>query len=214
MKTRTCLVALTIVIALCAACGTEPYRKADMPHDVSNKSGHDMSNMPGHDMSNMNMNAASAQDAASQPFDLQFIDSMIHHHEGAVKMSESIIAQTKRAELKAFAQKVIQDQTKEIAQMKAWRDSWYPGKPSALNMEMPGIEMSHGVGHEKGFGDQSADLQFLDMMTPHHEGAIKMAEEALKKAEHPEIKQLADAIIKAQRAEIEQMNAWKKEWSK
>ena len=55
---------------------------------------------------------------------------------------------------------------------------------------------------------------FLDMMTPHHAGAVVMAKEALTKAEHPEIKTLANQIIKSQEAEIKQMAVWKAAWSK
>ena len=58
------------------------------------------------------------------------------------------------------------------------------------------------------------DLMFIEMMTPHHAGAIVMAREALQKAEHPEIKTLAQNIIKEQEAEIKQMNEWKTAWAK
>ena len=51
------------------------------------------------------------------------------------------------------------------------------------------------------------------MMTPHHQGAITMAKEALDRAEHTEIKTLANQIIKAQEAEIKQMQDWKTAWS-
>lgn len=41
-----------------------------------------------------------------------------------------------------------------------------------------------------------------------------MSKEALTKAEHSEIKQLAAQIIKAQEAEIKIMQDWKTKWSK
>ena len=49
-------------------------------------------------------------------------------------------------------------------------------------------------------------------MIVHHEGAVAMAEAALKNAEHQEIKTMATAIISAQTAEIAQMHAWLAEW--
>jgi uncharacterized protein (DUF305 family) len=52
------------------------------------------------------------------------------------------------------------------------------------------------------------------MMIAHHEGAVVMSKDALTKAEHPEIKQLAERIIKAQAPEIEQMKKWKAAWDK
>src|SRR3954469_20576279 len=63
---------------------------AAVQHDMSNM-GHDMSNMAGHDMSNMANAAESAPGAASQPYDLQFLDSMIHHHDGAVQMAKMVL---------------------------------------------------------------------------------------------------------------------------
>jgi hypothetical protein len=62
--------------------------------------------------------------------------------------------------------------------------------------------------------DESApfDARFIDSMIEHHQGAIEMATEAQSQAEHEEIKQLADAIIAAQQAEIEQLREWRTEW--
>ena len=57
------------------------------------------------------------------------------------------------------------------------------------------------------------DLEFINQMTPHHNGAVVMAREALTKAEHAEIKTLANQIIKAQEAEIKQMQDWKTKWA-
>lgn len=56
------------------------------------------------------------------------------------------------------------------------------------------------------------DKHFIEQMIPHHEGAIAMANLALKKATHPEIKTLATAIIAAQTAEIQSMNGWYQDW--
>ena len=50
----------------------------------------------------------------------------------------------------------------------------------------------------------SFDAQFIDMMVPHHQGAVEMATIAQQRAEHPEIKELAQAIITDQQREIEQ----------
>ena len=59
---------------------------------------------------------------------------------------------------------------------------------------------------------QQPDRHFIEMMIPHHQGAVDMANLALSKAKHPEIKQLAEDIIKDQNQEIAQMKAWYKQW--
>jgi len=60
--------------------------------------------------------------------------------------------------------------------------------------------------------DGNFDLRFIDGMTPHHEGAIAMAQEALQKSKRPEIKQLAQNIIDAQQQEMGQMKTWRSTW--
>jgi uncharacterized protein (DUF305 family) len=56
-----------------------------------------------------------------------------------------------------------------------------------------------------------SDKAFIDAMVPHHQGAIAMAEVALKNAEHDEIEELSRNIVSTQRAEIEELKAIKKE---
>ncbi len=46
--------------------------------------------------------------------DIDFLKAMIPHHQGVVDMSEELIKKSKDAELKAFAQKMIDDQKAEI----------------------------------------------------------------------------------------------------
>jgi uncharacterized protein (DUF305 family) len=183
---------------------------------MNHNSGQMNSNMPG--MSSDSMQ--SSPNAASAPFDLQFIDTMTEHHEGAIRMAEMALKKSRNEELKKFAQKIIDDQKKENAQMMDWREKWYAGKAPAKNMNMPGMNesmkmmMSGDMKKMEMSSGRDFDLMFLDMMTPHHAGAITMAKEALTKAEHPEMKTLAARIIKEQEAEINQMTEWKAKWSK
>lgn len=61
-------------------------------------------------------------------------------------------------------------------------------------------------------GEATFDQQFIDMMVPHHESAIAMAEIAQERAEQPELRRLADEIISAQTAEIGELTEWRAEW--
>lgn len=56
------------------------------------------------------------------------------------------------------------------------------------------------------------DEQFINMMVPHHQGAVEMAKIALERAEHQEIKDMASAILSGQETEIQQMKGWKQQW--
>ena len=70
--------------------------------------------------------------------------------------------------------------------------------------------MNHSM--DLGPADADYDLRFIDAMIPHHEGAVVMANDALKKAARPELKKLATAIVSDQDKEIIQMQQWRKDW--
>lgn len=53
-----------------------------------------------------------------------------------------------------------------------------------------------------------ADIAFMKGMIPHHQAAIDMAKIELQYGQDEQIKTLANAVIQAQQAEIEQMNQW------
>lgn len=207
-------VAVIAFIALGAACGqTASNDHSTMDHNTMNHNGMNHNTMNHTEMT-------SDANAASAPYDLQFIDTMTHHHQGAVEMSEVVLKKSSNEDLKKFAQKIIDDQKKEIAQMKDWREKWFAGKPAAKNMEMAGMKdsmkMMSGDAMKKweALSGKEFDLMFLEMMTDHHKGAVIMAKDALAKAEHAEIKTLAGEIIKAQEDEIKKMAEWKTAWSK
>ncbi len=213
------------LVILSAACNNS----ANVDHSKMDHNSMDHNSMPmnSNTPSNSNMNHNSMNhsamksdtNAAAAPYDLQFIDTMIHHHEGAVEMSEMVLKKSSNEELKKFAQKIIDDQKKEIVQMKEWREKWFAGAARAINMEMAGMKDSMKIMDDQMKKMETAtgkefDALFLEMMIPHHKGAVTMANEALQKSQRAEIKTLAGAIITAQDAEIKQMNDWKVKWTK
>ncbi len=153
----------------------------------------------------------SSPGAATAPFDLQFLDSMIAHHQGALEMATLAEARAESSEIKELATSIIFDQEREIGKMTEWRDGWFEGTASAVNMQFPG--MSHGMqGMDMkklaSLKGREFDVEFVRQMIPHHEGAIEMAKAVKESSSRAELKELADDIISSQGAEIKQMRDW------
>jgi uncharacterized protein (DUF305 family) len=191
MMTRlrlTALAALVSALALLNACAGAPASTAPAA-TADTMSGMDHSAMP-----------------ADTPYDAAFIDGMIAHHAGAIAMASQALAEAERGEIKDLARAIVTAQDTEIAQMRGWRAAWYPDLPDTggTGMDMGPMAVADG--------DAPFDQRFIQAMIPHHEGALAMAQDALTKAERQEIKDLAQAVIAAQEAEIAQMRAWLKAW--
>jgi uncharacterized protein (DUF305 family) len=63
-----------------------------------------------------------------------------------------------------------------------------------------------------GKADAGFDKRFLDAMIPHHQGAVTMGKDSLKKSTRPEMQKLAQTIITSQQSEIDMMTQWRKKW--
>jgi uncharacterized protein (DUF305 family) len=172
-----------------------------------------------------NMQHTGASDKATGNFDVQFIDMMVPHHQGAVAMAEIAQQRGERGEIKRLADAVVSAQTSEIAQLKNWRQQWVGSDqtPSLERMPMvPGMS-AHGE-HSSATMDMAKDVEqlraapapfdhaFIDAMIPHHESAIDAAQAAASRAQRAEIQQLAAAIITDQQREIAQMEQWRNAW--
>jgi len=164
-------------------------------------------------------------------FDVQFIDMMVPHHQGAVEMAHVAELRAQRPELKAMAADVINGQAAEIERMRTWRAAWTGSGQTPPMEKMPTLGVTNGMLGMAGNGMDSAptmnmakdvealhtaaepfDAAFIEAMIPHHQSAIEAARLALQQASHPELKDLAANIIDAQLREIGQMQVWRTQW--
>ena len=148
-----------------------------------------------------------------------FLSAMVPHHEAAVKMAE--LAQRRGGSnfVRDLADAIVEDQRAEIAQMGDIHRRLFGTAlvPDAMAHEELGLTAEEpGTGHMEDAMQMLAtadpfDRAFIDEMVAHHLGAIAMAEAALEGAEDPEVRDLAESIISAQRDEVERMSAFRKE---
>lgn len=209
---------LAAVLAFGTACDREDRSVTNSHTAAGHNSGNMAVNQSETNHSQMDHSSMqSSPNAASAPYDLQFLDTMTVHHQAAVDMAKAIDGRTQHAELNALAKKIISDQEKEIAQMNKWRDEWFAGAAPAINMEMTGMGDSMKTMDMKGLRTLSGnalDIEFVKQMIPHHQGASQMASEARQRSQRDEIKTLAAQIINEQNAEILQMQGWLDAWTK
>jgi len=103
----------------------------------------------GLDESEMGMDMDPAELEQAKPFDRAFIDMMVLHHQGAIRMARVELAQGQDPELQSIASAIIEAQASEIREMNAWRQSWY-GAPSPAGGVPPEGESSdsNSAGHD------------------------------------------------------------------
>jgi uncharacterized protein (DUF305 family) len=153
--------------------------------------------------------------AAAVETDGAFIVEMTAHHESAIAMAEIAEERAQHAEVQKLAADIIATQTAEIEQLE--------GIHQALFAE-PVAEGDHGTlglePHEAGMEMDESELEtakpfdraFIDMMVPHHQGAIRMARIQLDQGRDAGLNAVAERIIDAQSREIEEMNSWREQW--
>ncbi|MEV4255400.1 DUF305 domain-containing protein [Spirillospora sp. NPDC049652] len=202
-KQRIMAVGMAVLLGLgTAACGGDDKKDGKM-------SGHDGMSMPS--------SSASASGSVSQgdhnAQDVMFAQMMIPHHRQAVDMAKTVLAKGADPKVKNLADRIEKAQAPEIEKMSGWLKGWGESVPGAGDDSMAG--MGHGMDGmmtEKQMADynkatgKDLDRKFLTMMIEHHKGAVTMAQQEQKSGKSAEAKALADAIIKAQQAEITEMN--------
>lgn len=146
----------------------------------------------------------SSPNAAKAPYDIQFLDTMAEHHREGIKMFKMGAEKAQSQELRDKSQKMVDDQEKEISELKAMREEIKPNAPEAINMKMPGM-MAMDMGKLKSASEKDFDHHFLNMTIKHHQGAVDMSRDALKHAKSQQVKDQAQMIIDMQTKEIADM---------
>lgn len=153
-----------------------------------------------------------ADAAAGNAIDRAFAGSMIPHHGSAVDMGRLAERKATHAQLKSLARDIVTSQKAEIRTLRRVdRELEGEGVKSGhlgLDEHMMGMGMDmHALDSARAF-----DRAFIDMMVPHHLGAVRMSRVELRRGESEELRALARDIIDAQTREVSRMRAWRKAW--
>ncbi|MCD2186975.1 DUF305 domain-containing protein [Actinomycetospora soli] len=153
---------------------------------------------------------AAAVDAAHEPADVAFAQGMIPHHRQAVAMSRLAESRAASPQVKDLAARIEGEQGPEIEQMTAMLTAWGAPVPAGDEQPMamagmPGMMGPQQMADLGALSGPAFDRAFLTMMIAHHTGAVQMAQAELAQGTNPQARELAQAIIGAQQAEIAEM---------
>jgi uncharacterized protein (DUF305 family) len=155
---------------------------------------------------------------AGRTYDLRWLDAMVQHHIGALRMSEYVF-DIGVPGVGALAKEIWRDQAQEIKAMGQWRRAWYPeapvypvvliagGDPNAL-ADLTPMGAARMQAMRMMVSTPTRDnrvIWFLEGMLHHHGGALSMAHDALRNSRNPTLLRLARNIILKQRVEIIQI---------
>lgn len=141
-----------------------------------------------------------------------FIVQMVPHHRAAVQMSNNILRFTENQAVRRLAQRIVSQQTQGIQEMEealsacgqlinAQQDL----RLYQRRMELIYRDMYAGMGRAPECNALAA--VYMRQMIPHHRGAIRMAENALKYDVCTELVPILRRIVAQQRREIAQMRS-------
>jgi uncharacterized protein (DUF305 family) len=152
--------------------------------------------------------SASQSEPAGNGTDVAFIDGMVPHHESAIDMAKMARENAKTSFVKTLADDIVKSQGEEISQMERIKASLSGVEKTDLGISMRdmGMDMDDSMLEDA----KPFDRMFVDMMIPHHQGAIRMARVELAKGQNAELRAIAGAVIAAQSREINAMNAFRK----
>jgi uncharacterized protein (DUF305 family) len=152
-------------------------------------------------------NDSSSTKASGNPTDRAFVAEMVPHHRLAVDMAAVAENEATSSFVKTLAANVARTQTAEIRFMER-----IDGQLAKAGVKKGSLGMdSHMMGTDTSAdmlkGAKPFDTKFIQMMVPHHEGAIAMARVELSRGANSDLKTLARYIISAQEREVKQMRA-------
>ena len=139
-----------------------------------------------------------------------FIKQMIPHHKAAIKMCENLLQYTTNIKLQNLALNIIKTQKSQIEQMrsieaesecdnnKSCQIEMYMNSYNSITKSM--IAKMNGAPRLN-----NINLNFINEMIPHHQGAIRLCENALKFPVNHQLKHLMNTIITDQTRGIREL---------
>ena len=141
--------------------------------------------------------------------DVEFVRSMVPHHTQALEMARLAPERVQDERVARLAERIAAGQGPEIDVMQAWlREQGLPAAEADAEHgdhgDMPGMASPEEMARLIASRGADFDRLFLELMTKHHEGALRMAQGSFG-AIHPVVTEMVGDVASSQAAEIDRM---------
>ena len=154
-----------------------------------------------------------------------FARDMSRHHLQGVEMANMVAERSEDPEVRQIAFDISATQTNQAGRMQGWLSLWGVPQSGGETMAwmaggtdhghdmavdgglMPGMATEEELANLRDLRGTAFDVEFLRLMIRHHQGGFDMAEYAVDHADVPAVRDLAQAIARAQTAETRTMAA-------
>jgi uncharacterized protein (DUF305 family) len=164
--------------------------------------GESASTVPANEVSPMSQPAYNAAD-------VRFVTMMIPHHEQALVMARLAPERAANEKIALIADRILAAQGPEIKALESWLEGRGLKRDAAADSGhahgMSGMQSPESVQALEGAKGADFDRKFVDMMSDHHQGAIKMAVEAQTLGVDSLVNEAANGVVVEQTVEIQRM---------
>ncbi|MGY1608590.1 DUF305 domain-containing protein [Geodermatophilus sp. SYSU D00700] len=149
-------------------------------------------------------------------------DMAVHHRQG-VEMANLALERSTDPEVRRLAFDISSTQTNQAGRMEGWLSLWGLSRSGGDHMAwmggehaghgasgadgavMPGMATEAELAQLRSLTGTAFDVEFLRLMTRHHQGGFDMAQYAAENAAEPAVRRLARSIADTQSAEVTTM---------
>lgn len=149
------------------------------------------------------MMAARGQDAGET-----WARKMVPHHQGAIDMSRAVLGTTQDADIRRMAQKTVDMQTQDIADLERWLEGQAPPAGAAAAGGNPFQAAEDRMHQAMMAASGEGDVLWARKMIPHHQGAADLSRIVLEQSQDPAVRQKAQKIIDDAQKDIRELEAW------
>jgi len=135
--------------------------------------------------------------------DVEFIDDMIPHHEGAVVMADEVLARGDSSDVRRIAEKIKEDELAEIEHMRSLRAEL--GESAEPKRKAQDAQMKADISGLHSLYGEQLDDQFLRDMIAHHAQGVAMIHRARPNLESEKTRETADTSFVQQTREMHEL---------